>query len=106
MVLISFPHPQPISCPYSKNTQYPTQAWNAEPQHRSTDVAALHWHPMHAHGRKSLLLQSACKSKLAPYERGQHEVLVHPITTPTCKLSPFTLQQQVSKSVPGIPKGP
>lgn len=57
MVLISFPHPQPIFCPYSKNMQYPTQARNADP---STDQQRLlRWHPMHAHGRKSFYCSRA-----------------------------------------------
>ena len=85
MVLISFPHPQPISCLYSKNMQYPTQARNAESQHRanrccctgirthtggkaycSRTPAKANWHPKKGVSMRYRYIPLPKKSRLPP----------------------------------------
>ena len=105
MVLISspptptpFPVPTPGMCsiPFRLGTQNP-----------STDQqSVLLWH-LHA-WEEILLFYNACKSKLSPKKEVSMRYSYIPlpkITTSSCRLSPFILQQQFSKSVPGTHRG-
>lgn len=98
------PTPTPFPVPTPRMCSIPLRLGTQNP---STDQQSLLlWH-LHA-WEEILLFYNACKSKLSPKKEVSMRYSYIPlpkITTSSCRLSPFILQQQFSKSVPGTHRG-